>query len=406
MPEVDFAPWRTRVDAALASALPSADQSPQRLHGAMRHAALDGGKRMRPLLVYATGTAFGAEAAALDAPAVAVELIHAYSLVHDDLPAMDDDALRRGKPTVHVAFDEATAILAGDALQSLAFEVLAHAPVDAQRRVGMLAELARASGVAGMCGGQALDIDATGGAKITLAQLERLHAMKTGALLRASVRLGALASGVDAGTRARLDTFADALGLAFQVRDDLLDVEGDSASLGKTAGKDAAQGKSTFPALLGLDGTRDCLRRLTDTMREALAPFGGRTAALAARGRACLHRFLGTRRTQLQAALRVDRAAHALRVLSLARGVCGRVAGVRLDRRAFARFRGERGLRPGDQEPAVRTSGVQARGDRGDRRLFDRLVLAQGRRRLAVESCTARRLARRARSRGDRGGRL
>ncbi|BCT93089.1 farnesyl-diphosphate synthase [Lysobacter helvus] len=290
MPEVDFAPWRTRVDAALASALPSADQSPQRLHGAMRHAALDGGKRMRPLLVYATGTAFGADVASLDAPAVAVELIHAYSLVHDDLPAMDDDALRRGKPTVHIAFDEATAILAGDALQSLAFEQLTQAPLSADLRVAMLAELAQAAGVRGMCGGQALDIDATGGVAIDLPALQRLHAMKTGALIRASVRLGAIAAGAEAASRARLDTFADALGLAFQVRDDLLDVEGDSAALGKTAGKDAAQQKATFPALLGLDATRARLQQLATDMRDALAPLGPRADALAALARAAVER--------------------------------------------------------------------------------------------------------------------
>ena len=163
-PEAAFANWRARVEAALDQALPSAENSPQRLHAAMRHGVLNGGKRMRPLLAYATGTAFGADASRLDAAAVAVELIHCYSLVHDDLPAMDDDALRRGQPTVHVAFDEATAILAGDALQTLAFDVLANAPQAAERRVAMLAELARASGAAGMCGGQALDIDATGNA--------------------------------------------------------------------------------------------------------------------------------------------------------------------------------------------------------------------------------------------------
>lgn len=290
MPDVDFAPWRVRVDAALTAALPDPSASPRRLHAAMRHAVLLGGKRMRPLLVYATGTAFGATPEALDAPAVAVELIHAYSLVHDDLPAMDDDALRRGQPTVHVAFDEATAILAGDALQSLAFEVLAHAPVDAEARVAMLAELATASGVRGMCGGQALDIDATGGAMLQLDALQRLHAMKTGALLRSAVRLGAIAAHVDKESRQRLDVFADAFGLAFQVRDDLLDVEGDSASLGKTAGKDAAQGKSTFPALLGLDATRARLTALAATMHDALAPFGARADALAALGRAAVER--------------------------------------------------------------------------------------------------------------------
>ena len=162
MPEAAFAAWRARIEAALDAALPAANSAPQGLHAAMRHGVLNGGKRMRPLLAYATGNAFGAEVASLDAAAVAVELVHCYSLVHDDLPAMDDDALRRGQPTVHVAFDEATAILAGDALQSLAFEVLARAPQEPDRRVAMLAELAQASGAAGMCGGQALDIDATG----------------------------------------------------------------------------------------------------------------------------------------------------------------------------------------------------------------------------------------------------
>ena len=290
MADVDFAPWRVRVDAALDAALPDPESDPRRLHQAMRHAVLLGGKRMRPLLTYATGTAFGAPVAALDAPATAVELIHAYSLVHDDLPAMDDDALRRGQPTVHVAFDDATAILAGDALQTLAFETLAHAHLAAELRVAMIAELATASGARGMCGGQALDIDATGGDMPSLDALQRLHAMKTGALLRASVRLGAIAAGVDAPTRTRLDTFADALGLAFQVRDDLLDVEGDSASLGKTAGKDAAQKKATFPALLGVDATRARLDTLADTMRDALAPFGDQARALAALGRAAIER--------------------------------------------------------------------------------------------------------------------
>ena len=243
----------------------------------MRHATLDGGKRMRPLLVYATGTAFGAGVAVLDAPAAAVELIHAYSLAHDDLPAMDDDSLRRGKPTVHVAFDEATAILAGDALQSLAFELIADAPLPGDTRVAMLRELAVAAGARGMCGGQALDIDATGnGTALAIDALQRLHALKTGALLRASVRLGALAAAVDTTTLQRLDVFADALGLAFQIRDDLLDVEGDSATLGKTAGKDLAQAKATFPALLGMDASRARLHELATTMRDALAPFAAR----------------------------------------------------------------------------------------------------------------------------------
>ncbi|MGH8030834.1 MAG: polyprenyl synthetase family protein [Luteimonas sp.] len=283
--------WRGRVDAALDRALPSSTDSPQRLHAAMRHAVLLGGKRMRPLLVYATGSAFGADSAALDAPAAAVELIHAYSLVHDDLPAMDDDARRRGQPTVHVAFDDATAILAGDALQSLAFATLADAPLPADARVAMLRELAIAAGAHGMCGGQALDIDATGAAAATtLAQLERLHALKTGALLRAAVRLGAIAAAADAPARAALDRYADALGLAFQIRDDLLDIEGDADTLGKTAGKDATQRKATFPALIGVAASRSRLRALGDAMSEALRPFGDAAALLAALGRRAIER--------------------------------------------------------------------------------------------------------------------
>jgi farnesyl diphosphate synthase len=283
------AEWRARVEATLATALPSPAGEPRSLHAAMRHATLDGGKRMRPLLVYATGTAFGADAGALDHAAAAVELVHAYSLAHDDLPAMDDDALRRGKPTVHVAFGEATAILAGDALQSLAFEVLARAPLPAPARVAMLAELAAAAGARGMCGGQALDIDATGRA-IGEPELLRLHALKTGALLRAAVRLGAIAAATDDDVRGHLDRFADALGLAFQVRDDLLDIEGDSTTLGKTAGKDVAQDKATFPSLLGVDGSRARLAALRVEMEQALAPFGERAASLAALGRKAIDR--------------------------------------------------------------------------------------------------------------------
>ena len=303
MPEAAFAAWRARLEAALDHALPAIDQEPKRLHAAMRHGVLNGGKRMRPLLAYATGTSFGSDAAQLDAAAVAVELIHCYSLVHDDLPAMDDDALRRGQPTVHVAFDEATAILAGDALQSLAFAVLANAPQTAERRVAMLAELAQASGVAGMCGGQALDIDATGNADAigidalerlhaldVLASLERMHALKTGALLRAAVRLGAIAAGADAASRIALDRYADALGLAFQIRDDLLDIEGDAATLGKTAGKDVAQDKATFPALLGIDASRARLAELAAVMHDALEQLPADTAALAALARRVIER--------------------------------------------------------------------------------------------------------------------
>ncbi len=296
----DIAAWRARAEAALARALPDPAIAPQRLHAAMRHGVLNGGKRMRPLLVYATGTALGARAIDLDAAAAAVELVHCYSLVHDDLPAMDDDALRRGQPTVHVAFDEATAILAGDALQTLAFETLADAPQPPATRIAMLAELARASGVAGMCGGQALDIDTTGTwgqSRLSHAKgdsdptfLERLHAMKTGALLRASVRLGAIAAGTDADSRAALDRYADALGLAFQIRDDLLDIEGNAATLGKTAGKDVAQDKATFPALLGIDASRARLAALSVVMQDALAGLGTDTAALAALARKVVER--------------------------------------------------------------------------------------------------------------------
>ncbi|MBU8975056.1 MULTISPECIES: (2E,6E)-farnesyl diphosphate synthase [unclassified Lysobacter] len=287
----DLARWRERADAALHRALPDPHSPPQRLHAAMRHAVLLGGKRMRPLLVYAAGATFGANADALDAPAVAVELIHAYSLVHDDLPAMDDDALRRGQPTVHVAFDEATAILAGDALQSLAFEVLASTDAPDATRVELLRTLAVASGAAGMCGGQALDLAATGnGASLPVQALERLHSLKTGALIRAAVRMGALCGGASGDEIERLDRYAAALGLAFQVRDDILDIEGDSATLGKTAGKDIAQDKATFPALIGLDASRARLDELRRAMDEALAPFGERANTLAALGRMAIER--------------------------------------------------------------------------------------------------------------------
>jgi farnesyl diphosphate synthase len=245
----------------------------------MRHAVLGGGKRLRPLLVHAAGHAFGAPGEALDAPATAVELVHAFSLVHDDLPAMDDDALRRGRPTVHVAFDEATAILAGDALQALAFAVLARAPLPAEARIALVRELALASGIEGMCAGQALDMDATGRA-LRLPDLELLHSLKTGALIRAAVRMGAIAAGAPEPARAGLDRYASALGLAFQIRDDVLDVEGDAAQLGKTAGKDAAQGKNTYPGLLGMAASQARLLELGEEMESALAPLGAAADAL------------------------------------------------------------------------------------------------------------------------------
>jgi farnesyl diphosphate synthase len=269
--------WIARADAALAAALPPPDRPPADLHQAMRYAVLGGGKRLRPLLVYATGDALGADAARLDAPAAAVEIIHAYSLVHDDLPAMDDDALRRGRPTCHVAFGEAAAILAGDALQALAFELLAgdRTLADAPAvLVDMLHTLAAACGSQGMAGGQAFDLAAVG-ARIDAGELERMHVHKTGALIRASVRLGALAARCDdADLLAALDRYGHAIGLAFQIRDDILDVEGDSATLGKTAGKDAANDKPTYPAILGLQGSRTRLGDLTAAAVAALAPWG------------------------------------------------------------------------------------------------------------------------------------
>ncbi|MEJ1095929.1 MULTISPECIES: polyprenyl synthetase family protein [unclassified Pseudoxanthomonas] len=287
--EAAFTRWTARVEAKLEQSLPISGQSPERLHAAMRHAVLGGGKRIRPLLVYAAGALFGADEATLDAPAAAVELIHAYSLVHDDLPAMDDDDLRRGRPTVHIAFDEATAILAGDALQTSAFDLLAHANADAALRLDWLQVLSRASGVAGMCGGQALDIDATG-AMQSVSALQRMHALKTGALIRAAVRMGAAAGGATSDELQHLDDFAAALGLAFQVRDDILDIEASSEQLGKTAGKDVAQAKSTYPALLGMQGATAKLEELASTMQNALATFDARSDALKTLGELAINR--------------------------------------------------------------------------------------------------------------------
>jgi len=272
-----------RADAVLARALPPEDQPPTELHRAMRYAVLGGGKRLRPLLVYATGTTFGALLETLDASAAAVEIIHAYSLVHDDLPAMDDDSLRRGRPTCHVVFGEAMAILAGDALQALAFDVLAHDAAlagDAAIHIGMLRVLAVACGSHGMAGGQAFDLAAVGKA-LSPADLERMHVHKTGALIRASVRLGALAAGVrDAATLDALERYGHAIGLAFQIRDDLLDIEAGTEQLGKTAGKDVAAAKPTYPAILGVEASRDELSRLTRDALAAVESFGARARPL------------------------------------------------------------------------------------------------------------------------------
>nr|WP_267224340.1 farnesyl diphosphate synthase [Dyella silvae] len=267
-----------RANEVLARSLPPENTAPIELHRAMRYAVLGGGKRLRPLLVYAAGYAFGETGSQLDAPACAVELIHAYSLVHDDLPAMDDDDLRRGRPTCHIVFGEAMAILAGDALQALAFELLAHdvdVGVSPTRCVEMLRVLGRACGAEGMAGGQALDLAAVG-RKLTLAELEQMHGCKTGALIRASVQLGGLAAGADEPALAALDRYAHAVGLAFQVRDDILDVEGESHVIGKTAGKDAAADKPTFPSIIGMDASREHLARLINEALDAIAFLGER----------------------------------------------------------------------------------------------------------------------------------
>ena len=243
------------------------------LNDAMHYAVMLGGKRVRPFLVYAVGELLGASLTDLDAPAAAIECIHAYSLVHDDLPAMDNDTLRRGQPTCHVAFDEATAILAGDALQSLAFEMLAAHPyqqVTASSIVQMLQELARASGDRGMCGGQALDLQATG-LQVELDALENIHQHKTGALIRAAVNLGILtAPESDTDTQQQLQQWARIIGLAFQVQDDILDIVGTTSGLGKTQGSDAEQGKSTYPGLMGLDNARQYLAELHEKALQAL----------------------------------------------------------------------------------------------------------------------------------------
>ena len=260
----------------------------------MRYAVLGGGKRLRPVLVYATGRALGAELDTLDASAAAVEIIHAYSLVHDDLPAMDDDSLRRGRPTCHVAFGEAMAILAGDALQALAFEVLARdATLHAHPRihVEMLATLAVACGSHGMAGGQALDLAAVG-KTLKADELERMHVHKTGALIRASVRLGALASGCEEKVLLdALDRYGHCIGLAFQIRDDILDVEGDTVVIGKTAGKDADNDKPTYPGILGMEEARRELGRFTDEAVDSLRPLGGRADGLVDIARYVAERF-------------------------------------------------------------------------------------------------------------------
>jgi len=280
-----FTEWmaatQARVEAALARQLPAADSIPARLHDAMRYATLGGGKRVRPLLAFAAGELTGAEPEKLEVVACAVELIHAYSLVHDDLPCMDDDVLRRGRPTCHVEFDEATALLVGDSLQTLAFELLAGQPLgEPRQQLEMIALLAHASGSRGMAGGQAIDLAAVGQA-LDQPQLELMHALKTGALIRAAVLLGALAGNpLTAAERSSLDRFAKRAGLLFQVVDDILDCTASTATLGKTAGKDEAADKPTYVSLLGLDAARSYADELRSDALAALAIFGERAARL------------------------------------------------------------------------------------------------------------------------------
>ncbi|AYC31445.1 (2E,6E)-farnesyl diphosphate synthase [Pseudomonas cavernae] len=272
-----------RVDAALDQLFQAPRHELDRLYQAMRYSVMNGGKRIRPLLVYAACEALGGHDEQADGAACAVELIHAYSLVHDDLPAMDDDDLRRGQPTTHKAFDEACAILAGDGLQSLAFEVLADRrlnPHEADIRLAMLVALSRAAGPAGMVGGQAIDLGSVGH-RLDQQALEVMHRHKTGALIEASVRLGALASGrADERSLKALHAYAQAIGLAFQVQDDILDVESDTVTLGKTQGKDQAHDKPTYPALLGLDVAKAYALELRDQALHALRPFDERAEPL------------------------------------------------------------------------------------------------------------------------------
>ena len=280
--------YRSRIEQVLDRCLELPDAGTERLREAMRYSTLGGGKRLRPALVYLVGESLGAPLTNLDAPAAAVELIHVYSLVHDDLPAMDDDDLRRGRPTCHRAYDEATAILVGDALQALAFSVLADetlGDVAPATRLAMIKTLAFAAGTAGMAGGQAVDLAAVG-QTLSVGAVENMHRRKTGALITGSVLLGALGAGIDSGSPnsssdwQALRLFGVEIGLAFQIQDDILDVEGDAAVLGKTTGADAALSKPTYPSTVGLPAARDRARGLRDRAIAALTPLGPRTAPL------------------------------------------------------------------------------------------------------------------------------
>lgn len=262
---VQLEAWRMRMENALAARLPDSDAVPSRLHGAMRYSVLGGGKRIRPALMFATAQALGLSEDDVEAAACAIELVHVYSLVHDDLPAMDDDDLRRGKPTCHVVFGEAHAILAGDGLQAEAFNIMAEdGSVAPSLRIEAISLLAEASGWKGMVGGQALDLEGEALASYGLDHLKTIHRLKTGALIRASLEIGAVLAGAEPTQREALREAGSALGLAFQIQDDILDATSDGATLGKRAGKDVGRGKITYPALLGLDGARRALVEATE----------------------------------------------------------------------------------------------------------------------------------------------
>jgi farnesyl diphosphate synthase len=284
---------RARAEAYLERLLPSATSAPARLHEAMRYAVLGGGKRVRPTLAYASARAIGAPLELVDTAACAVELIHAYSLVHDDLPAMDDDDLRRGRPTCHKAFDDATAILAGDALQTLAFQILAddpHFPGDSAARVRMIANLARAAGCRGMVGGQILDLEAEG-RQLDLTMLENIHIHKTGALIRASVNMAPLAvSDMDPAQTNALDHYAKCVGLAFQIQDDLLDVEGDTETIGKQSGADESHNKATYPSLMGIGPAHEAAENLVSEALKSLDGFNDGADPLRGIARYIVHR--------------------------------------------------------------------------------------------------------------------
>ena len=275
--------YQKSVETALEHWLPESTIQPEKLHESMRYSVLSDGKRIRPVLLYATGEAFGLELDVLDGPACAVEIIHAYSLIHDDLPSMDDDDLRRGRPTCHKAYDEATAILAGDALQALAFHILAHdkkIKVNSNQRLSMIETLAIASGSRGMAGGQAIDL-ASVGKSLNIAELENMHIHKTGALIRASAELGALSvDGVDPNLFSRISQYAKCIGLAFQIKDDILDIESDTETLGKPQGSDIAMNKPTYPNLLGLDGAKQAADDLYNKALKSLEAFDERANML------------------------------------------------------------------------------------------------------------------------------